>query len=333
MRDTDRTNMLILPRTRFMDKPLALLIVTAAAIFVAEAIVMIILSSFPNIPIHHLPLVDATILLITVFPALYFLFFRPLRLHTRRLRAMSDENQRRGQALIRQHKMIAVGQLAAGVAHEIVNPLACMDSLLQLAQRRPERMAPEMVGELRGHVARINDIVRKLEDFSRPGPAKFDQCPLKEIMARALEIVDVERNFPNIHISLDMEDSMIGTIVNAQPYALEQVLMNIILNALDAMANEPQPRLSIRLRRNDQECFIDIIDNGHGIAPEHMDLLFNPFFTTKPPSKGTGLGLSVSYQLIHAHGGRIEAVSNAKGATFTVCLPLAFPADRAGIQA
>ena len=112
--------------------------------------------------------------------------------------------------------------------------------------------------------------------------------------------------------------------VCVQPHAIEQVLVNLILNALDAMAETSQPRLEIALDGRPHECLIAVRDNGQGIPPEHMDHLFEPFFTTKPVGKGTGLGLSISYGLIRGHGGRIEVQSTpGQGATFTIALPLA----------
>jgi two-component system C4-dicarboxylate transport sensor histidine kinase DctB len=111
---------------------------------------------------------------------------------------------------------------------------------------------------------------------------------------------------------------------------LEQVLVNIILNALDAMADGPSPRMEIRAGRQDEQCFISVSDNGHGITPQDLDHLFDPFFTTKPVGKGTGLGLAISYRLIRSQGGTIEVESQGKGATFTIRLPAAEDASTGG---
>jgi len=107
------------------------------------------------------------------------------------------------------------------------------------------------------------------------------------------------------------------------PQALQQVLVNLLVNALDAMAACESPALLVRTERKDNWALIDITDNGHGIRPEHMVRLAEPFFTTKPLGQGTGLGLSISYTLVQQQGGNISAKSHpGKGTTFTVRLPI-----------
>ena len=110
------------------------------------------------------------------------------------------------------------------------------------------------------------------------------------------------------------------------PSAIQQVLVNLAINALDAVADVPQPRLTIRLLQRRRENVIEVEDNGSGIAPENLNRIFEPFFTTKPVGKGTGLGLSISYRLIERHGGTMHVHSTpGQGTTFTI----SFPADRA----
>jgi signal transduction histidine kinase len=111
-------------------------------------------------------------------------------------------------------------------------------------------------------------------------------------------------------------------LVPVFPQALEQVLLNLMINALDAMADVGEPRLTIRTEYRAGQCLIEVGDNGHGIRPEHLRRLFEPFFTTKPPGKGTGLGLSISYSLVRKMGGEITVTSElGQGSTFSVRLP------------
>ena len=249
------------------------------------------------------------------------------RLHVlrqrRRIRTMSGELRRQNQAMMQQEKMAAMGQLAAGVAHEITNPLASMDSLLQLIQRRPDRVQTDTVDKLREQVARINEIVRQLTNFAHPGGGERQTVPISDVISRTLEMASYHRRFRDVQTEIHQDPSLEGVLVSAEPYSLEQVLVNILLNALDAMSDQPEPRLHIRAWQEGSECFIEMTDNGHGIAPEHMDLLFEPFFTTKPVAKGTGLGLAISDRLVRRHGGRINVENQATGgAKFTICLPV-----------
>ncbi len=240
----------------------------------------------------------------------------------RRIRSMSDQLRRQRQAMIQHEKMVAMGQMAAGVAHEITNPLASMDSMLQLLQRKPDRIAGDAAEKLREQVARISNIVRQLTQFAHPPEAQWQTMNVGDLVERSLQMVRFDHRIRQVR--LDVRISPQTQPVVAQPQAIEQVLVNIILNALDAMADVAEPRLEIRAGCQNGECRIEIADNGHGIAVEHMNRLFEPFFTTKPVGKGTGLGLSISYSMVRQHGGRIEVRSQPnQGARFTICLPTA----------
>jgi C4-dicarboxylate-specific signal transduction histidine kinase len=106
------------------------------------------------------------------------------------------------------------------------------------------------------------------------------------------------------------------------PHAMQQVLVNLIVNALDALAETKEPKLVVRTSRNERWCVIELSDNGHGIQPQHLGRVFEPFFTTKPVGQGTGLGLSISYNLIKRHDGRCEVRSEpGRGTTFDIYLP------------
>ena len=238
----------------------------------------------------------------------------------RRIRIMSDQLRRQGQAMIQHEKMVAMGQMAAGVAHEITNPLASMDSMLQLLQRKPDRMKADDADKLREQVARISNIVRQLTQFAHPPEAQWQTVSVGELVERSLQMVRFDQRIRQVR--LDVQISPQAQRILAQPQAMEQVLVNIILNALDAMTDVSEPRLEIRADCHDGQCRIEIADNGHGIAAGNMNRLFEPFFTTKPVGKGTGLGLSISYSMVRRHGGRIEVQSLPnQGARFTIYLP------------
>ncbi len=237
-----------------------------------------------------------------------------------RIRAMSDQLRRNEKAMAQQEKMGAIGVLAAGIAHEITNPLAGIDSLLQLIQRHPDRVRQDDLAKMKEQVHRINQIVRQLTSFAHAGEAPRQRVSVGRAVEETLRMAHFDRRMRNVDVHVDIPAS--PSYVRVQPHTIEHVLVNLILNAVDAMADEPQPRLSIRVSRQGGECVIEVSDNGCGIPAADMDRIFEPFFTSKPVGKGTGLGLAVSYGLIRSHGGRIKAESPGKGAKFTVSFPM-----------
>lgn len=265
-------------------------------------------------------------LLITVY--LTSNITRRLRRHRRqvlrqsyRIRSMSKKLRRQQQAMVQQDKLAAMGQMAAGVAHEIANPLACMDSLLQLGQRNPNRLDERTTAKLRDQVARINATVRQLTDFAHPPDEQWRETSIDEVVGWALQMVRFDKRIRNVDLKIHRELPSGSGRIMARPHILEQVLVNLILNALDAMNGRDNPRLDIRVGVTGHRCFVEIIDNGHGIAEENMAHLFEPFFTTKPAGKGTGLGLAISYGAMRDHGGDIEAGNTESGAKFRVTIP------------
>lgn len=244
-----------------------------------------------------------------------------LRAQNRRIKKISSQLRRQQRAMIQQEKMVALGQMAAGVTHEIANPLASMDSLLQLLQRKPDKLRPDAIATLREQAARISNIIRQMKAFSHPIESSEQALPLNEVIERALQMLRFDPRMRRVEVCRELSAD-VGSLP-VLPQAMEQVLLNLIINALDAMADVPQPRLTIHTERRDGQCVIELSDNGHGIRPEHMKRLFEPFFTTKPIGKGTGLGLSISYSLVRRQHGNIWARSEpGKGTTFAIHLPL-----------
>jgi signal transduction histidine kinase len=221
-------------------------------------------------------------------------------------------------------KMVALGQMAAGVAHEIANPLASIDSLLQLMQRKPERLKPESVETLRLQADRIARIVRELTTFSRPAEQERQTLALNDVVREAVEMVsfDPRRKRVRLEESLSPDAGEVSIL----PQAVQQVLVNLLRNALDATEGVAAPAVLVRTSREAGVAVVEVVDNGPGIEPRHLKRLFEPFFTTKPVGKGTGLGLSISYSLVERHGGSISVASKAgEGAAFRVKLPVAPP--------
>lgn len=249
---------------------------------------------------------------------------RRLIRQNRHIRSMSRQLRLHQRAMVQHEKMVALGQMAAGVTHEIANPLASMDSLLQLMQRTPDRVRPEAVQTLREQIDRINQIIQQMKTFAHPADMMQQTVQLNEVVEQALHMLRFDKRLKSVRVERQLSPD-VGSLP-LLPQALQQVLVNLIINALDAMAQTPEPVLLIRTERREGACLIEVNDNGTGIAPEHMGRLFEPFFTTKPVGKGTGLGLSISYSLIQKQGGSISVRSHpGKGTSFVIRLPVRDP--------
>jgi two-component system NtrC family sensor kinase len=225
-------------------------------------------------------------------------------------------------------KLAAVGQLAAGVMHEINNPLATISACVAAIQGRlPETpwegaaSVQEYLAIIDKEVDRCTGIVDGLLDFSRPKGKTKQPVQLNAVVEDALFLLKHHQRFGQLALTRELDARPLLTVGNAEQ--LIQVLMALLLNALDAM--EKGGRLTVRTGRSRlraDEIFVEVEDSGVGIARSQQLLIFEPFFTTKPPGRGTGLGLSISYGIVQEHGGRIEVESQpGEGARFRVVLP------------
>lgn len=236
-----------------------------------------------------------------------------------RIRGMAARLREQQEALVRSEKMAAMGQFAGGIAHEITNPLASMDSLLQLMQRNPGVARPEAVSALREQVQRIHRTIRQLTAYAHPGKGRIEAAPVNDVVVASLEMLVFDKRMDRARVVSELSDA--GTAM-MNPQAIQQVLTNLILNALDATAGREGARVVVSTHREPGWCVLCVRDNGSGIAEEHLARLFEPFFTTKPVGQGTGLGLSISARLVREGGGEISVESRAgEGATFTIRLP------------
>lgn len=248
------------------------------------------------------------------------------RRHVASLREVTAERRMEGQ-MRRNERIVAVGQLAAGLAHEINNPLGvirCYAELLQASQEEPQAQADIEV--IMRHTDQARRVVRDLLDFARPRPAQPGPSDLAAVAAATLEVLRPRGRDNTASLDIDAPKGL--PWVRAGAEALEHILTNLVLNALDAVAARPDGagRVRVGLRPQNGQVELTVADNGPGIAPEHLDRVFDPFFTTKDVGKGTGLGLAVVFSLVRDLEGGIEVESPpGGGAVFRVLLPAVNP--------
>lgn len=224
--------------------------------------------------------------------------------------------------LIQSEKLASLGKLAAGIAHEINNPLGgvLIYSHLLLEDSKKDTPAYENLKKIVKETSRCKNIVKGLLEFARPREPEMVTTDIHNALNRALSLFEPQALFQNIKVQKEFTE--LPRIV-ADSSQLQQVFTNIIANAAEAM--EGSGVLTIRTSLDEQtDCIkIEFTDTGHGIKPEDMARLFEPFFTTKEVGKGTGLGLAISYGIVQKHKGSIEVRSEIrKGSTFTVILPV-----------
>ncbi|MFZ5585194.1 MAG: ATP-binding protein [Thermodesulfobacteriota bacterium] len=224
--------------------------------------------------------------------------------------------------LMHAEKLASVGILAAGVAHEIGNPLSAVSGYAQLLAKPgvAEDARLEFAGAIAGQAERIHHIIRDLLDYSRPSPWQGQAVEVNQAIEAVLNMFFTSKRLiqGNVDIARDLGRGL--PLVRVDRDQLQQVVLNMVMNAAQAM--DGGGRLTIKTRAKDGWVRIAVADTGPGIAKEHLPLIFDPFFTTKPPGQGTGLGLSICDRIVSAAGGRIEVKSRpGKGTTFTVLLP------------
>jgi signal transduction histidine kinase len=259
-------------------------------------------------------------------------------------------------ALVRAEKLASVGRLAAGVAHEVGNPLAAIENYLELLRRRA--VEPELVGAIEREAARIDAIVRSLLDYSRPRTAEREPLDLGTVASGAVELLRTQGVLRGVAVEVRREEGVPRVLGDRG--ALEQVFVNLLLNAVDAAgdggrvvvaaaaaslgvggdalrrgadadADRAAGRRRSRARRHlqaarDGSAAAQVVvgDSGPGVPPDLVARIFDPFFTTKPPGRGTGLGLAIVQRTVQDHGGRVDvATAREGGAAFIVTLPAA----------
>jgi len=247
-----------------------------------------------------------------------------------RLAAKVEELQRANaelaatrESLLRSERLATVGRLAAGVAHEVGNPLGAIGGYAELARARLSAAGgdPEVVDWLERIAAetrRIDRIVRELLDFARPAVPRLVPVPLAEAVDGALRLARLQPRFREVEVSLALPEGLPEVLADAG--RLGQVLLNLLLNAGDAMGGRGPLRIVAREAGGAVE--LEVADRGPGIPPDDLARVFDPFFTTKAPGEGSGLGLSICHSIVNSFGGEITAANReGGGAVFAVRLP------------
>jgi len=221
---------------------------------------------------------------------------------------------------IRSEKMASVGLLAAGMAHEIGTPLAAVMGYTGILAEElaSDAEKSDYLRRIETESRRIDRIVRGLLDYARPKEAARQQVALSPLMEKVLELLGAQGVLKLLKVSVQAQEGL--PVVHADPHQLEQLLINLIMNARDAMPRGGE--LTLSARREADEVVIEVIDNGEGMPPEHLPLVFDPFFTTKEPGKGTGLGLAIAARIADSCGGRITVESElGQGSRFVLRMP------------
>jgi two-component system NtrC family sensor kinase len=232
-------------------------------------------------------------------------------------------------------KMASIGKLAAVVAHEINNPLSGILTYAKLLEKwlkrheieNKEEEAVQCLELIAGESRRCGEIVKNLLTFSRSAPMNVETTDLNVIVDRSIRLVKHQLEMGGIQLQLDLADGL--PLIQCDPGHIEQVLLALIMNAIDAMPHGGNLWLHTRLSDCDQ-VQIEVRDDGSGIPAEILPRIFEPFLTTKETGRGVGLGLAVSHSIIERHSGRIEVQSElGKGTTFLVTLPQNVPIEAA----
>ena len=251
----------------------------------------------------------------------------------RRLAGKVEELTRAGRALDEAHASLArserlatMGRLAAGLAHEIGNPLGAISGYVEIARARlppdADRDLAVAVGRIAEAAARIDRTIRDLLDLARTAPPRLAPLDLAAVLATAVRLARVQARFRHVEVETRFPPGLPPVL--ADEHQLGQVLLNLLLNAGDAMGGEGQVVLSAALAGERGEVELSVADAGPGIAAEHLPRLFEPFFTTKEPGEGTGLGLAISHRIVESLGGALSAENGASGgAVFRLRLPAA----------
>ncbi len=263
--------------------------------------------------------------------------------------------------MVHSARLASVGTLAAGIAHEVGNPLGAITAFVDVARKRVQRQGgdTDILDSIRAEAGRIDRIVRGLLDYARPPDGSTEPALARDVLEGVRGLLENQGRLDAADVVWELGGDVPGLVT--EPHRLEQVLVNLLLNALDAVKEVPKARIRVRLYEEKGETFrlpkrreadppginyahrrrlsddegrldllanaplvtvIEVSDNGPGIAPEHLDRVFDPFFTTKEPGKGTGLGLSICARLVEGMGGQIEAGTGPEGgARFVIRLP------------
>lgn len=240
------------------------------------------------------------------------------------------EQKKLEQQLIHAQKMESIGLLAAGLAHEVGNPLASISSLVQVIQRtNKDEFTNQKLELIKSQINRISKIIRDLVNFSRQSTYELQSTEINKVLRSAIEIARVSKKAKGIKFIEEYDPNI--PVLYLVPDQLQQVFLNILINAIDALCIDvnrmvyftSNPQIVSKTFKDENKVYISISDNGIGIPDSAIDKIFDPFYTTKKVGEGTGLGLWVSYNIIKSFQGEIQVNSSeGEGTTFTIILPI-----------
>ena len=237
---------------------------------------------------------------------------------TEQLGLVYKELQENFERMKRAERLYAIGQLSAGLAHEIRNPLASLSGTIGIMRRNPSssEKRSECIDIMDKECQRLNNLLTSFLDYARPRPPKLLEIDIPSVLDSVIGLVS--HTLDQKSITLRKETALQLPVLECDPEQLKQVLVNLLINAIQASSEGGEILLQARIRGSD--LLIQIRDQGSGVSAEDLDRIFDPFFTTK--ENGTGLGLSVAYQIIEQLQGTLRAERNSdRGMTFTVSLP------------
>ena len=239
------------------------------------------------------------------------------------LTAANQSLQAAEAAVRRSERLAALGQLSAGLAHELRNPLGTIRASAELLKKSVgthNPVAVELAGFVASEVDRTNSLVTRFLDFARPLALRTEPCELTEVVDRAVARLERDGKGGGVAVYKNYSPDVRPFPFDAE--LMERVMYNLLLNA--AQASPPDGAITVKTRPIGDRVEISVIDRGSGIKPEHLESIFNPFFTTKP--EGVGLGLAIVSKIVDQHGGKIAVESEAgKGSVFRIYLPLEPP--------
>lgn len=243
--------------------------------------------------------------------------------HVSMLEQVNCDLQLAREEAVRSEKMASVGLLAAGTAHEIGTPLASVMGYVEILAQELEHdsLKSDYLCRIMDGCSRIDRIVRGLLEYARPKQAACEPVDLSLLLKQTVELLQHQGILKSFKIPM-VDSGGVPRIV-IDPHQLQQVLINLLINAADAMPDGGTIGLALRHSADSKLLHLDVRDSGTGISPENVTKLFDPFFTTKAPGRGTGLGLAISARIIESFGGWISVQSMlGKGSCFTINLPV-----------
>jgi signal transduction histidine kinase len=223
------------------------------------------------------------------------------------------------ESILRSEKLAALGRVAAGIAHEIGNPLTSISSFVQiLKEKADDDFSKESLETVHHHILRISNIVSQMSRLSKLPPMNLRPCNINQILESSMEIVKYDEKLQHLEVVKELSEDLPPIYVDEN--YLSQVFINLILNAADAIKYE-EGSITVKSMLDNHTVIVQFLDTGTGISPEDLSKVFDPFFTTK--EKGSGLGLSTSYEVVKRFDGELKVESQENvGSIFSIILPV-----------